>query len=129
MPNGKYMQIYCHHDGYHSGNGKLLLTHFKTTAKVRKLVGLGNMSSLAPKVSTTKEHSFDRRVHDVCVFYGRDRGEKDVSASIVDVPTCNEEFLYVWKPDTDGVWKWFTSDRHGINDNLVPLTMEMCVKK
>ena len=71
---------YCHSDGYLSYNGEMLFEHYKDINKVKELIALGDMSSLAPEVCPPKgsKHSFDNRCDGVSVFYGRDRGEKGV---------------------------------------------------
>lgn len=71
---------YCHSDGYLSYNGEMLYEHYQDVNKVKELIALGDMSSLAPEVSPPNgaNHSFDSRYDDVCVFYGRDRKESDV---------------------------------------------------
>jgi hypothetical protein len=128
LPNGKYLVIYAHWDGYYSHNGNILLNHYKTTRKAMKLVNNGDLSSLRKMVSTKHEHSFDTPRKNVTIFYGRDRGEKDTNARTVSVPYLENEFLYVWKKDkTDGKMKWFARDTHGINNKLVVLTKEMCI--
>jgi len=79
--NGKVESIYCHFDGYPSYNGVILNTHYKDRDKTQKLIDLGSISVLAPIVDAPEGHSFENRVKDVVVAYGRDRGEKDVAKS------------------------------------------------
>ena len=71
--------IYCHSDGYLTYNGAMLLDHYSDREKVKELISLGGLSTLLPKLhpDKSKPHSFDydKRQEDVCVFYGRDRGE------------------------------------------------------
>jgi hypothetical protein len=80
--DGSVTGIYCHWDGYLSNNGKILFEHYSDAEKVRELIGLGFISSLGIGVhpDPNEEHSFDRPQKNVCVFYGRDRGEKDQEA-------------------------------------------------
>lgn len=74
--------IYCHFDGYPSHNGAMLLRHFRDEEKVRRLVQLGDLSCLAPKLEPDpgQEHTFEHPVDGVVVAYGRDRGEKHTEA-------------------------------------------------
>lgn len=106
--DGKWHRIYCHGDGYLSHNGQILFEHYTSQAQCEKLVEPGDMSVLASKCTKPKGHSFDKAVKGYCVYYGRDRGEKDVAGTIADtLPGCwptNDtwtEFTYVW---TEGQW-------------------------
>jgi hypothetical protein len=54
--------VYCHHDGYPSGVGRVLKEYYYRPEDVIILLSFGNMSSLAPTIEDT-------------VFYGRDRNE------------------------------------------------------
>jgi xylose isomerase len=38
--------IYCHHDGYIDGVGKLLQENYNTREKMEELIALGDISSL-----------------------------------------------------------------------------------
>lgn len=64
--NGTVDAVYCHFDGYPSGVGTTLEKNYKTTAKVKELLSYGDMSGL------------DKNI-DLCIFYGRDRKEKNTS--------------------------------------------------
>lgn len=44
--NGSIDFIYCHHDGYLSYVGKKLVNHYRDEETIRKLLNLGDMSSL-----------------------------------------------------------------------------------
>ena len=76
--------IYCHWDGYVDHNGRILREHYNNTDKVKALIDLGDLSCLRPELGM--KHDFDKRddslglTDDWCVAYGRDRGERDVSA-------------------------------------------------
>jgi hypothetical protein len=54
--------VYCHHDGYPSGVGRVLKEYYYRPEDVIILLSFGNISSLAPTIEDT-------------VFYGRDRNE------------------------------------------------------
>ena len=85
-----YRAVYCHYDGYLEYNGRMLLEHYNTQERVKKLLDLGCISSLHEKLEpeTGSHHCFDTPDEDVTVFYGRDRGEKGQEAF-----TCTEEQL------------------------------------
>ena len=70
--------IYCHFDGYISGNGETLQTNYSNREKVEQLIALGDISSLKSDIDET-------------IAYHRDRGEdlnqhqhKDVEEFFVD---------------------------------------------
>ena len=77
--DGSVKQIYCHWDGYLDGVGSILAKHYADLAKVDQLMQLGDLSSLYAEIGN--EHDFDHPPEGVCTFYGRDRGEKNVSAN------------------------------------------------
>lgn len=74
-PNGTVTGVYCHWDGYFAYNGAILRDHYQDESKVRELIALGNISSLAEKIGT--KHDFDTAPKGECNFYGRDRGEPE----------------------------------------------------
>ena len=74
--DGSVSSVYCHWDGYPNNNGVMLERHYKNRDKVKKLIELGSLSSLAPLVDPTKEtHSFNNPEEDVVKAYHRDRGD------------------------------------------------------
>ena len=87
--------VYCHWDGYPEYNGKMLLQHYNTPAKVRKLLHKGDFSSLQENISD--------------IQYYVDRGDEDTGAvtqNIGDfIKMCKEswcEYFYILR--TDGTW-------------------------
>jgi hypothetical protein len=86
--------VYCHYDGYLDYAGRILLSHYDSTA-ANQLVALGDNSGIK---ETTAEMN----------FYS-DRGEEDVSWQVAhsfeefleQVNNCCCEYYYVMK---DGVW-------------------------
>ena len=111
--------IYCHWDGYFSYNGDVLLNHYDS-AKANQLVALGDLSSLRPEIG--EKHAFSQfelpaeeveafkaLTENWCTFYGRDRGEENVSWKVAhnffefmeQCGQCGAEYFYVMK---DGVW-------------------------
>lgn len=71
-------QIYCHWDGDLDNNGKILSENYATLERVQELISLGNLSELDKHIHPTGfNHSFDTPEKNVCVFYGRDRGDSD----------------------------------------------------
>lgn len=107
-PDGKVTQIYAHWDGYPSWNGRLLFVYYSDYLKAKELVSLGDLSKLAQKIyPTSPNHTFDTPQPEVCVYYGRDRGEEGVYPKIFqnldqyvqDAPF--EEYNYIL---INGVW-------------------------
>lgn len=73
--DGTVDSVYCHFDGYKEGVGKTLLENYTERTKVKELISLGAMSSLAEHVVPFGSHSYDEPESGVTVFYCRDRGE------------------------------------------------------
>ena len=107
-PDGTVDQIYTHWDSYLSHNGRILKESYTNLNAVKELISHGDLSVLAPKVNPTGEHSFDKPERGVCVYYGRDRGEKNTKPrtySNLKVFLRNmqcEEYDYVFKDN-----EWF----------------------
>jgi len=79
--------IYCHWDGYPEYVGKILLNHYTKPSVINKLISLGNLSQLCENIDPTPTidyHTFDNPQINVCVAYGRDRGEKNQEAIVFE---------------------------------------------
>ena len=74
-PEGKFVGIYCHNDGYLDGVGQVLLDHYRDPAKVAELIALGDISSLGERVKPEGAHTFEKPEEGTTVAYHRDRGE------------------------------------------------------
>lgn len=81
--SGNVDSIYCHSDGYLSYNGIVLFNYYRDVKKVKKLISLGNLSSLDLNIEPPNhsKHNFNNREEGVCTFYERDRGEKNQQSS------------------------------------------------
>lgn len=107
LENGTVIQCYCHWDGYLSHNGKLLQTHYNDRDSAEALVQLGDISSLGKRIVPQGEHSFNKPEEDTTVYYGRDRGEKNVGFSTFKnvaeyrKAVDNQEYDYLF---TNGFW-------------------------
>ncbi|MHB9130369.1 MAG: hypothetical protein ACYDBB_04660 [Armatimonadota bacterium] len=108
-----FRSVYCHFDGYPAGVGATLAAHYTDPAKVERLIGLGDLSSLGPEIG--ERHPFDDRSEATagwCLAYGRDRNEDGTaSAASADFNTlaaltegCGGEYLYVF---ADGTWRCY----------------------
>jgi hypothetical protein len=122
--DGTVEQVYCHWDGYLSHNGRILRDHWSDPFKLQGLIDMGDLSSLAEELGV--KHPFDtpgrfgspeflehrEKFGKMCLFYGRDRGEKDVSKrKFKDVTdyfrnSQEEEFDYILR-SVNGTPTWF----------------------
>jgi hypothetical protein len=118
----QYRTIYCHNDGYLTYNGAMLLDHYNTPELVDRLLDLGDVSSLGPKLDPDqdKPHSFDynERQDGVTVAYTRDRGDnpKDTKADIMSMDELDDpqnwtEYVYIFTKDNE--WKYFHANQSG----------------
>ena len=98
--DGTVDYIYCHFDGYLEYNGQILQEHYNTENRVKQLLSLGDLSVLGKNIG--EKQSFENRVKDSCLAYGRDRGETGVEArkcSYVDyTKEYFEEYIYLFTP-------------------------------
>ena len=105
--NGKYLTVYCHYDGYLSYVGTVLQKYYTDPVRVFRLVHSGDMSRLAPRICPAEDsaHCFEHPDKDVCVFYGRDRGEQETEARYLKPEELFDpknwiEYVYIFDPDT-----------------------------
>jgi hypothetical protein len=103
--DGTVTGVYCHWDGYLSHNGRILQENYTDEAGVRELISLGDMSVLGERVHPEHDtpHTFDNSQKGVTVYYGRDRGEKNVTAKTCDswinfLNDFGEEYNYLFVP-------------------------------
>ena len=120
-------QIYCHWDGYLEHNGQILQKHYSDPFKLRDLIDLGDMSSLAPNIGT--QHAFEKAPEGECTFYKRDRNESGCEAkSFVDFQDYlahhqYEEYDYILR-NIGGNAVWFVSDHDGAYVELEQAIMD-----
>ena len=120
--DGTITSIYCHHDGYPEVVGEILVNHYNTEEKIRKLLELGDMSSLGtepvenlrgwemPKAGTADWMKAYMELHpeNQCVIY-KTRGEdcpakthKDIEEYQRHSRDCWGEYAYLFKNN-----EWF----------------------
>lgn len=125
--------IYCHWDGYLSNNGRLLRDHYKDLKKVKRLIALGDISSLEKHVSWrtapkpfvnrnwrdheayantpqfVEKHTGETPVKDVTVAYHRDNGEawERVKPHVDGIMLDRQEYNYLYR---SGHWFYRTYD-------------------
>ena len=124
-PDNTVTQIYCHWDGYLSYNGRILKESYTNLNAVKELISHGDLSVLAPKVNPTGEHYFENPEKGVCVYYGRDRGEKNTKPrtySNLKVFLRNmqcEEYDYVFKDN-----EWFIVSGVSLVGYSIPIEVD-----
>lgn len=94
LPDGKVRSIYCHHDGYLSGVGKMLNDHYQTAEKVEKLMDLGDISSLSETVEATYPDAYSHE--DVQI-----REDETTADFWRYAGNCGEEFVYLYEYQYD----------------------------
>jgi hypothetical protein len=142
--------VYCHWDGYLSHNGAILQEHYNS-AKANNLVALGDLSSLLPEIGEKHPFSpfdlpeemrnithgqFEEKFGNMTTFYGRDRGEENVSWKVAhtfeefldQVNSCGGEYYYIMK---DGVWycgDTYESHPTPLTNKLTPLAEALAME-
>ena len=105
---GEIVSAYHHYDGYPAGLGyNLIKNYVGDRDKFMEAVMLGDASYWGSKVYPTGDHSFSKPEEDVNVYYGRDRGEKDVGYVThsdfedfaANYAMAGEEYAYVLRLD------------------------------
>lgn len=115
LADGRWGKIYCHFDGYLRDVGRTLLTSYQSQEKIEALIALGDLSALGSEVAPPEgvPHSYARPQPDVCIAYGRDRGDEGVEPAYRDsrreiLDQCIDgyaEYVYLW---TNGCWYVYT---------------------
>lgn len=107
-----YETIYCHHDGYPEYMWEMLTENYETFFKASGLVSLGDASSISKRMVPSRDsgHSFDNPEDDVCIFYGRDRGEENVGPNCYNKKTLLNTYYYVYIFEDD-CWKYYRNGR------------------
>lgn len=111
--DGTYIGVYCHHDGYLTYNGAMLLDHYNSRERVDNLLSMGNISVLNEKIEPYPgtPHNFESRQEDVSLFYKRDGYSKDnedariVNLKDLDDPASWIEYCYIFSKDNK--WHYF----------------------
>ncbi len=121
LRNEEVRYIYCHHDGYVTGVGRLLFLHYPSPEQVDSLLALGDLSSLGA-------------TPDECTAYFRDYEAPwdEVQPLTVCEPTFSIqafeafpglEFIYLLKEDEPGSWNWYYQKRG--DASLVPVSQSI----
>ena len=124
LKDGSFISSYQHWDGYPGGLGYTLIEHWTDYDKVKEAIELGDASKWAYTVGSKIDFD-DRKAKDYDiqnVYYGRDRGEKDVGhhkhmngvVLLDEAFNSGEEYLYILKDVSKKVdeekFEWFYVD-------------------
>jgi len=112
----QYRTIYCQFDGYLEEVGKNLAAHYNSAQQLDKLLDLGDLHSLQPKLSPDPSlpHNTSERQRDVTIAFGRDFGSEQCDAAVKSMDEILDnpdgvEFVYIFTLDEE--WKYFHSDQ------------------
>lgn len=124
LSDGRIKSIYSHWDGYPDGVGRTLEKYYTDPKKIEELLELGDISSLGSyydeEISKADWNKFDMPDRDVfikkaenCTVAYKDRGEdcparidEDEEEFISKAGKCGEEYMYLFKEDYSGVYRW-----------------------
>jgi len=138
--DGTIESIYCHHDGYLHGVGKTLQEHYKDLETVKKLMALGDLSSLGetPKshpelwtldIITQAKRWGELNKEYCCAYKDRDEDWEDIKPKICEnneeylraMSDCWGEYAYLLK---DGVWEELTTGMKLIPEGMEEVILE-----
>jgi hypothetical protein len=146
MHGDKIKSVYCHWDGYLANNGCILQEHYDSS-KANNLVALGDLSSLRPEIgekhafsqleTPMDDEAYEKLYGNMTTFYGRDRGEENVSWKVAhtfeefleQVNNCGGEYYYIMK---DGVWYCgdvYESHPTALTNKLTPLAEALAAEE
>lgn len=107
LPNNTVSYIYCHHDGYPDGVGKMLVNFYNAEPMLNALLDMGNLSALGPDIGL--KNNFERPDRNFCLFYNRDRGRSQQEGSkiskfsdFIDYDDVDYHYLF-----DNGKWRCF----------------------
>jgi hypothetical protein len=115
LADNEIKSVYCHWDGYPSGNGRTLVKHYNSKEKALNLIMLGDLSSLHESTECPEGHTFDNSIKGYTVAYGRDRGETGCEAKdhygindlINAANNSDGEYIYLYDCTKS---KWYFTD-------------------
>ena len=106
MRDGRYLTIYCHHEGCIQHNGAILHKFYNTEAGVDALLALGDISQLGKNIDYDHRPVFIEGTEfppdttNATVAYGRDRDEENTEArkytmeELVTYPCVSYIYIY-----------------------------------
>ena len=118
LPDETVKSIYVHFDGYPEGVGAVLDTFYRNELKIKRLMDLGDLSSLGetPEVpANSQQHRVDKATGEYiyCDSYAN-KGESNTEAKLWAtlsefLKNATKEYTYIWM---DSTWYY----RHEDND-------------
>jgi len=127
--DGTVTGIYCHWDGYLSHNGAILQENYTDEAKVRELIGLGDLSCLGETIGVKVPFDDTELSKGQCVAYGRDRGERGAEAATHDSwrelqDTFGQEYDYLFTPGKGWCVRYFAGWENAVETLAEALTKD-----
>jgi hypothetical protein len=118
--DGSISSIYCHWDGYPSHHAPILLGHYNSLELAEQLVSGGSLSLLEESIAPTGNHTFDNPQDGVCIYYGRDRGEKNTdpvkhNSEVFEIMLDRQDYNYYY---VSGEWLLLDSNKRLIDMEL-----------
>lgn len=108
----EYRTIFCKMEGHLESQGAMLLENFQKPEQVDKLLDLGDLYLLYPKLEPdpNQHHSFENPQTGVTVAFQRDGKCTNMNAEIKSLEELDSsdgmiEFVYIF--DLDNQWKYF----------------------
>lgn len=114
--------IYCHHDGYLAHNGFILLKGYNTLSLAKKLISLGDISSLAEQYESVVAYHRDRKHNRISTAPRHLLCEMDIIELAKD---SSAEYIYIF---TDCHWKMLRKGYGGIVESIVEDELEIIGK-
>jgi len=132
-PDGTFAAVSCHYDGYHTGVGATLVHYYRNYERVKRLIQLGNLSTVCPRISPPDgvPHNFEKRHELTTTAYIRDRGEGPQNRarhfrSFDEMDDFfGREHVYVFDacPNAEeGIWTYW--DRASRKQHVLPIWLE-----
>lgn len=98
--DGSVEYIYCHCDGYLRHNGRILLENVKTLEEAKKVIAVGDQSSISWIIDPEREAK----------GYGHSAGVEPTLEDYLDnLHTSDIEYCYLFDPKVN---KWFVASEH-----------------
>ena len=107
-----YRTIFCKIEGHLETQGEILLQYYNTPEQVDKLLDLGDLYTLCPKMEPDPglPHSYENPQDGVTIAYKRDWNCRLVDADVKTLEELDEsggmiEFIYIFNQNNE--WKYF----------------------
>lgn len=124
--------IYCHNNGTPSYQSYILLDHYNTTEKVKKLIALGDISRLFEHIEPIKPyatHTFNNPQTNTTIAYHRDRHEPweqtcpSHCKGLYDLPAhLSAYYIYLFDTKTN-TWQYGECSFASDNIEFTPFTV------